>query len=275
MMSNQSSVIQKIISKKLELTPAEAIHLKYLSRKGVLEELVSVELEANPYIATQKAEGPISPYKADFLVNLVAQNNPETFNSYNYAYEQILQQDSNSEKRGYEGLALLTQIRLMKYEYLELVNPNKPIDFPKFESYSFLHEKQVNYSLVLSNLYQVFKYFLQDIDIILTLNFYLGRLFQPEDLTCLDLLKKWLQKPANYLKEEGFIALHEAFLCCDSENINTVLNKNHPKYVESVTRMLRNLSADFLDSSLQYVNDIISKTIETTKTLEDDNKSTK
>jgi len=255
--NNRVSLIRKIIAKGSILSPFEAIHLKYLSRRGLLEELVNIEREENPYTAAEDAHGTISPYYVNYLVGRTLENDPDLYRSYNYAYESLLHQDSTNEKLGYKGLMLLIQLRLLKLEHKQAMSQGKFISFMQFQSFSPLHYRYATYEEVLGALGNTFRYFLKDVDNILTLNFYLNQLIDVNELSCLKLLKMWLN-PENY---KGSKVLHEASLCCDEEHIQFLLDENHANYAESISRHIKNLPISFAESSLEYVKDVIEKTI--------------
>lgn len=256
--NNRISLIRKLISSGYNLSPFETIHMQYLSRKGLLEELMAIELQENPYTAAEKAKGAIHPYYVSYLASLTAQNDPTfLYKSYRYAYESILHQEDNTQKLGYKGLMLLTQLRLMKLEHRQLLSKGEVIHLMNFESFSFLHQRESSYEEVLATLGNTFRYFLKDIDNILTLNYYLNQMIDLDELNCLGLLKMWLN-PENY-KETS---LNEAEICCEESNILFLLDENHANYAESLSLNINNLPIGFSENSLIYVKDVIKKTIE-------------
>jgi hypothetical protein len=277
--NNRKSLIHKIFSKDVVFTPLEAVHLKYLSRKGLLKELADVEAKSNPYIAAQGASSKMSSFYIGFLVNRVRQEDPELFHSYNYAYEQLLNLDDGIGRLGYKGLALLTQLTSMRHEYFvrlilsddsekmmqQLKNDFKNVASPlimRFSTYSFVHQKEVTYEETLASLGNTFQYLIRSIDNILTLNYYLDKLIDLEDLECLLFLKKWLNNGSK-LDNEGYPKpfFNAARLCCSEANILRILNDDHQDYVDEFSDGIKNIPMSFGESSLQYVKETIITTI--------------
>jgi hypothetical protein len=256
---NRTTLIQKVISKGVILTPFEAIHLKYLSRKGILNDLINIEKSSDPYLAAEKTNGPISPYMLDFIVQRTKKSAWEDYHKYNSVYEYLIDQDENSSKRGSMGLMLITQLRLIRAEFSNSLNNkiNKPL--LDFSSYSYYHQDIKTFSETLKTLGQVFKLFIQDIDDILTLNYFLSKLIDIKDFTCLEFLKKWLSKPKDDQKD--FEHMNGAYLCCSPEIIQLILDKNHQNYVYSLERRVGKLPVGFEEESLLYVQNIIKETI--------------
>lgn len=266
--NNRTSLIQKIIAKGVTLTPFEAIHLKYLARKGILNDLINVEKADDPYLVAEEANGPLSPFMVDYLAGRAAEESPELYRTYNHAYEYMLDQDNSSEKWGYKGLTLLTQLRLTKSEFLRCIKKGVFIPILNFPSYSYLHQAEAPYQQTLDTLGETFRYFIQDIDDIISLNFFLHELMEPEDFNCLRLLKMWLNKPISTGNAENFEHLNGAYLCCNPEIIQIILDKNHHNYVTSLERRLGSLPLDFEEESLRYVKKTIAETIRPFKKLE-------
>lgn len=278
-MNNRTSLIKKIVLKSSVLTPFEAIHLKYLSRKGILNELVDIEKKANPYVSAQEVRGSLSPYMVNFIVGQVYRENPQLYTTYNYAYEELFDQDDSIPKLGYKGLALLTQLISMRHEYFvclifdseskedEQQIGNKFKEFlhtpiMDFSSYSFIHKEEVTFTEVLKTLANTFRYFIMSIDNILTLNYLLEQLIDLDDLECLQFLKMWLNN--NSLKP----FFNAAKICCRTSNISYILNRNHQNYVESISLHIKDLPISFGHNSLQYVKNTITKTINSIKETE-------
>lgn len=277
--NSRTSLIHKVVTKGTVFTPMETMHLKYLSRKGILKELVDVEAQSNPYIAVQEAESIISPYYISFLIDRVQREDPELYSSCNYAYEHLLDLDDGIGRLGYKGLALLTQLTSMRHEHFvrliisddsekkkqQIANGFKNITHPPimdFSTYSFVHQKEVTFTEILSLLGETFKYFIKSIDNILTLNYYLNQLIDLEDLECLRFLKMWLNNGIKPDSEEHLKPFFNAArLCCDHSLVLYVLNDNHQNYVDSFSREVKNLPMSFGESSLQYVKDTIAATI--------------
>lgn len=265
---NRSPLIQKLINKGLVFTPSEAIQLKYLSRKGILNDLIQAEKAVDPYKFTEETTGPISQIWVDFLVGRSAEEFPDRYRTYNHAYEFMLDQDRCSENQGYRGLMLLTQLRLTKSEHQRYMNKDVFIELSYFPSYSYVHQSEAPYQQVLHLLGETFKYFIQDIDNILSLNFYLHELMDIEDFSCLRLLKMWLNKPASSDKSEDFEHLNEAYLCCSPEIIQIILDKNHHNYIMSLERRLGKLPLDFEEESLRYVKKTITEVARSFKKID-------
>jgi hypothetical protein len=253
---NKTSLIQKIISKGVVLTPFEAIQLRYLARKGILNDLINVEREANPYLAAERATGPISPVMVNFMVQQTRAESPDEYQEYNFAYESMLDQDSNSTKQAYKGLMLITQLRLIKAEFQAAPLSKTKGSLLDFDSYSYYHHGTKTFTQTLESLGDTFKYFIQDIDNILTLNCYLHELAELKDFQCLSLLKLWLSKPIKS-HDRDFEYLNGAYLCCNSEMINLVLDRNHQNYVDGLERHVGHISIDFAENSLKYVKSVL------------------
>lgn len=249
---NRNTLIQKIITKGVILTPFESIHLKYLSRKGLINSLIEIEKTNNPHIGVNRINTPISPYMVSFIANRAAQASPDLYRQYNYAYMAIFDHDSNSEKRGYMGLMLITQLRLIRSEYQRSFRQLKNITLLDASAYSYYHLKQTTFTQTLDVLAQTFKYFIWDIDIILTLNYYLRQLIELEDLSCLKLLRAWISKPRESVDDE-FTYLNGAHLCCSESNIKLLLDQHHQSFVSSLETKLNSLPIDFGEGSKQYV----------------------
>jgi len=254
---NRNSLIQKVISKGVILTPFEAIHLKYLSRKGILNDLINIENSKDPYRKAEETRGSISPFMLDFIIQQTKDSAFEEYHKYNSAYEYLLDQDGNSTKLGSMGLMLITQLRLINAEFNSpfLDETNKSL--LDFSSYSYYHQDVKSFSETLETLAQFFKLFIQDIDNILTLNYYLRQLIEIEDLECLKFLKMWLSKPKD--DQKYFEHMNGAYLCCCPEIIQLVLDKNHQNYVYSVGRRVGKLPVGFEEESLIYVQDTIKE----------------
>lgn len=256
---NRNSLIQKVISKGVILTPFEAIHLKYLSRKGILNDLVDIEKAKDPYREAEETRGSISSFMLDFIVQQTKDSSWEDYHKYNSAYEYLIDQDNNSAKRGSIGLMLITQLRLISSEFSNSLNNEIDKSLLNFSYYSYYHQDVKTFSEILETLAQVFKLFIQDIDNILTLNYYLRQLIEIEDLECLQFLKMWLSKPKDDQKD--FKHMNGAYLCCSPEIIQLVLDKNHQNYVYSVGRRVGKLPVGFEEESLFYVQNTIKEII--------------
>ncbi len=263
MSNTRTALIKKILTNRFPiLTPFEAVHLKYLVRKEMLEELINAERHANPYMYAQEATGGISPHYVDLLVRRTASDEPELFKSYFRAYENIFYDDSNNEKLGYKGLTLLTQLRLIRCERSSQILLGKLHALDNFTSYSNLHQKPVTYLEVLGTLVNTFRYFVFSIDSILTLNFYLKEMIDLDDLSSLNHLKMWLKDEVTHLNDEKSKKLsNEAHLCCDPKNIQQLLNENHQNYVDGLRRRYTNIPSAFAEDSLIYVKNVLSETV--------------
>lgn len=259
---NRTSLIQKIIAKGIVLTPFEAIQLKYLSRKGTLNDLIRAEKSRDLYKSIEEANGPISPFMIQFMVQKAEEESPVEFRHYNYAYKSMFGQDETSAKRGYLGLMFITQLRLIKAEFQNYLPKTANKSLLDFDSYSYYHEDIKTFKQTLEALAETFQYFIQDIDNILTLNYYLSQLVEHGDFMSLELLRMWLSKP-KYSYEENFKYLNGAYLCCNQKNIQLILNKNHQSYVWSLERHVGKLPIDFAQESLRYVQTTICETIAT------------
>lgn len=255
---NRTTLIQKLISKGVKLTPFEAIHLKYLFRKGILNDLIGVEKTKNPYKTAEETRGPISSIMLDFLVQQTKNSSWEEFHRYNTAYEYLIDQDGNSSKMGSMGLMLITQLRLIKAEFKNSIYKKEKIKpLVDFSSYSYYHQETKTFIETLETLGQVFKLFIQDIDNILTLNFYLNQLIEIEDLDCLRFLKMWLSKPED--NQEDFEYMNGAYLCCSPEIIQIVLDQNHHNYMYNFETKLGKIPVGFENESLSYVQSVIKE----------------
>jgi hypothetical protein len=275
---NRKSLIRKMFLKDVVFTPLEAIHLKYLSRKGILKELAHVELQSNPYIAAQGVANRMSPYVIGFLVDRTRREDPKLFHSYNYAYEQLLSLDDGIGRLGYKGLALLTQLTSMRHEYFvrlilsddsekmmqQLKNDFKNVASPlimRFSTHSFVHQKEVTYEETLASLGNTFQYLIRSIDNILTLNYYLEKLIDLEDLECLVFLKRWLNngvKLSNETHPRPFF--NAARLCCSEANILKIIDDDHQDFVDEFSDGI-NVPLSFGEGSFQYVKETIITTI--------------
>lgn len=259
---NRTPLIQKIIAKGIVLTPFEAIQLKYLSRKGILNDLINAERSQDPYKSIEEASGPISPFMVQFIAQKAEEESPEEYRHYNFAYRSMFDQDADSSKRGYMGLMLITQLRLIKAEFQSYFPNKTKKTLLDFDSHSYYHEDTKTFTQTLETLAETFRYFIQDIDNILTLNYYLSQLVELKDFVCLELLKRWLSKPkSNY--EEDFKYLNGAYLCCNQKMIQLILDRNHQSYVGSLERSVGRLPMDFTQESLRYVQATINETITT------------
>lgn len=258
---NRTSIIQKVLAKDSVITAFEAIYLKYLARKGILNDLMDVERASNPYLVARETRGPISSFMLDFIVRKVSEDDPDSYRKYNFAYTYIVNQDSNSEKLGYRGIALINQLRLMKLEYSQSMVVRSGISLENFESYSYLDQKQSSFIEILATLGETFKYFLMDIDNILTLNYYLNQIIKLEDLSCIQLLKMWLSQPLDADDREEFSRLNGAYLCCTKDNIECVLNDNHHNFAESLKRSISDLPVSFEEQSLEYVKQQVERIV--------------
>lgn len=252
-MNNKASLIRKVTSRN-SLTPFETIHLKHLIRKSTLENLINVENEKNPYIASQNVSEAIPSYYLDLSILRFAKDDLIQYRSYEYVYRKLFEYDNNSEILGYKGLMLLTQLRIIKLEYGQYLSQSNLIDLMEYYSFSSFNQKERNYKEVLGDLGKTFKYFLKDIDNVLTLNYVLNQLIDLDDLSCLRLLKMWLN-PENY-KET---ILSEAEFCFDDKLIELVLNENHSNYVRSLKSKFVNLPINFSEDSLNYVKSVLKE----------------
>lgn len=262
---NRTTLIQKVIAKGVILTPFEAIQLKYLSRKGILNELINTELSSDMYKTLEETSGPISPFMVNFICQRAREDSPDEYDKYNFAYEGILGQDDDSLKRGYMGLMLITQLRLIKAEFQNIFPEKFKKPLIDFDSYSYYHQDIKTFTQVLETLGVTFRLFIQDIDNILTLNYYIGSLVELEDLDCLKLLKMWLSKPKSN-HDEDFEHLNGAYLCCDEKIISLVLNNNHQSHFHCIERRVGKLPMDFESESLKYVQRTIKDIVNSAKT---------
>lgn len=259
---NNTSLIQKIISRRLTLTPFEAIHLKYLFRKGILENLINTDKSKDLYQEVDEINKPLSNYMVEFLVQRTREKSPDIYRKYNLAYEYMIDQDENSSKRGYMGLMLITQLRLIKSEFHNYFPKKTTKPLLDFDSYSYYHQDVKTFTDILKTLGETFRLFIQDIDNVLILNFFLRQLVETEDFICLKLLKMWLSKPkSNY--DQNFEYMNGAYICCSPEIIQLILDKNHQNYVESIERKIGKLPTGFAEESLYYVQDIIKEVLKT------------
>lgn len=249
------SLIQKVLAKGVTLTPFEAIHLKYLSRKGILDDIPKALKSTDPYKAIEDTGSSISPYMVEFITQKAAEESHEEYFNLNYAYEYLIDQDSNSSKQGFLGLMLMTQLRLIKAEFQTAPIKKVQKSLLHFSSYSYYHLEEKTFTETLETLGSTFKLLIQDIDNILTTNYYLNQLVELSDLNCLHILKMWLSKPEG--SEKDFEFMNGAYLCCGSKIISEILDYNHGSYVSSLERKVGHLPFDFEESSLKYVKDVI------------------
>lgn len=274
-MNSTHSFIRKIISKGVLLTPHEAIHLKYLSRKGILQRLIKQEMQTNTYQAVNESVSVISPPVVRFMCQCAQLKDPKAYAEINNAYEQLFNLDDHLGTLGYKGLTLLTQLTSMRNEYfVRLMLDEQPVpskekidealgDFVhlpimNFSSFSFVHQKDAQFIEVVRTLREIFSDFMKCVDNILTLNFYLDELVDLNDLDCLRYLQMWLSDgkgTENYIKPY-FNAMR---LFCNESHVMEILDDNHTKYIKFLGDQI-NLSASFEDSSLQYIKDVIKKT---------------
>lgn len=257
---NRTTLIQKIMAKGIILTPFEAIHLKYLSRKGTLNELINVARTDDPYKALEERTGPISPYMVSYFTQKAQEESPDEYRIYNSVYEALISEDENCSKRAYMGLMLITQLRVIKAEFQTSFPEKTRKSLLEFDSYSYYHQDIKTFTEVLNTLGETFQFFIQNINSILTLNYFLSRLIDLDDLNCLRYLRMWLSKPkSNY--EEDFEHLNGAYLCCSPEIIKVVLDRNHKNFVSFMERRYGRLPISFEEESLRYVHSIINETI--------------
>lgn len=258
---NRTTLIQKIMAKGVILTPFEAIQLKYLSRKGTLNELINVARSEDPYKALEQRTGPISPYMVSFFAQKAEEESPDDYRIYNSAYEALITEDENCSKRAYMGLMLITQLRLIRAEFQTSFTEETGKSLLEFDSYSYYHQDIKTFTEVLNTLGETFQFFIQDIDSILSLNYFLSRLMDLEDLQCLRYLAMWLSKPkSNY--NEDFEYLNGAYLCCTPEIIKIVLDRHHKNFVNFMERRYGRLPMSFEEESQKYVQGIIDETIQ-------------
>src|SRR5690606_20055960 len=91
-----STLIQKFITNKLELNPFELFHLKHLSDKEVLADLIATEVKSNPYLDLQEAEGVLPKFSLHILSKRVSVNFPTQYRSCKYAFEYLQRLDDLS-----------------------------------------------------------------------------------------------------------------------------------------------------------------------------------
>lgn len=261
-MNDKTSIIRKILNKGIILTPFEAIQLKYLSEKGLLEELINIERSKNPYIVIQEGQSSMSPYYVNYIIGRTREDNPDVFSSYNFAYNALFEEDKQGERLGYKGLMLLSHLRMIRAEYGFSITYGKPAtDLFGYQIYSYYHQGNVTFTDVLASLGETFSLFIKNIDNILTLNYFLERIVDINDLLSLRLLKMWLNKPENSEDYGDVDHLNGAYLCCTKENIENLLNDNHPDFIEGIRLRIRDLPSTFSESSLSYVKDVIFEII--------------
>lgn len=259
---NRTTLVQKIMAKGVILSPFEAIHLKYLSRKGILSDLINVARTDDPYKAIEERTGPISPYMVSYFAQRAQAESPDEYRIYNSAYESLISEDENCSKQAYMGLMLITQLRLIKAEFQNYFPTRTSGSLLEFDSYSYYHQDIKTFSQVLNTLGETFQFFIQDIDSVLTLNYFLSRLIDLEDLNCLRYLRMWLSKPKSNC-DQDFEHLNGAYLCCSPEIINLVLDRNHKNFISFMERRYGRLPMNFEVESLKYVQDVLSIIVQT------------
>lgn len=251
---NRLKLIQKVMQSGVTLTPYEAIHLKYLMKRGLLDEAIRLAKSDDVYRDVENIRSGLTPTMANFIIRQAAEASPEEYEDLDFAYENMLRQDEGSAKNGYCGLMLLTQLRLTRAEFNRR-HPRKSL--LDFDSYSYYHQDIKTFNEVLGSLGENFKFLIMDIDNILTLNYFLNKLIELDDLVCLKHLKMWLSKPrSNY--DEDFEFMNGAYLCCSSEIINIILDQNHQSFVNNIEGDLGGLPTDFAESSLRYVKEVLN-----------------
>ncbi|GEM_PF-871145 len=277
--NNRASLIKRVLSKESVLTSFEVIHLEYLNRKGILKQLLDIENQSNPYEAVRNIETIISPFYMDWIKTQATKADPEFSIILNSVYRRLWDLDDNIGIFGYKGIALLTQLTSIRHEHFvnfvlnddsektkkEITEKLKDITSPpifSFSTYSFVHQKEVTFTEVLHTLTLTFKTLIQITDNILTLNYYLDRLIELEDLDCLRFLKMWLNDGTGNLSEDDEKPFFNAALIhCNKKDILFILSENHKSYVDYLKNTFKNIPASFEENSLQYVKETIALTI--------------
>lgn len=258
--TNRTRLIQKVVQSGTKLTPYEAIHLRYLMKKEILNEAMHIVSSSDVYKEVENIRSSLTPVMSDFIIRQTAEDSPDEYENLDFAYESLFQKDEDSIKRGYCGLMLLTQLRLTRAEFANDNSKKGRKRILDFESYSYYHQESKTFTETLGTLGETFKLFVMDIDIVLTLNYYLNKLIELEDLTSLKYLKMWLSKP-NSNQSKDFGHLNGAYLCCSPEIINTVLDQNHKNYINNIQWDLGGLPSDFAENSLRYIKDVLNEII--------------
>lgn len=273
----RKSLVSKIVSKGI-ITPFEAIHLQHLNNQHRRQQMANLELSENIYEDYEKLESLVPDYLLDRALSFTQKHDCDLYNAYRLTAIDLTNLEIASGEIGYKGLALLSEVRYARDEWclkgIENIDLGGPTieKLMEYRTYSRVNQKRMTFTEILESLGITISILMVAIDVVLTDNYYLESLFDPDELNCIKYLKIWL-KGENYdemtdeEKEDESSPLDNIISdCFKGESMYFIFDKNHPKMVGLMKNKISScglyLPSNFEQKSLDYVKETVKNIVD-------------
>lgn len=276
--NNKKSLVTKIIEKGI-ITPYEAVHLQHLNTKNARDQLRNLDLSGNFYLKAEQIPELVSPSLLKQVLTFKNIPDGQLYETYQWAGNDLANQEAHIGEIGYKGLALLNEIRYMRSENsLRVVvdaHLKSPIigDLFEYRTYSRVNQRNMTFNDILGSFGTTFRILITAIDAILTDNYYLQNLFDLEDLDCLKYLRMWLRQESleeDLSEEEPMTPFFNITQACCKKTLDEILDDNHAKFTEMMRMKINSfgisLQTSFEKNSLEYVKETIKDIVDTSPT---------
>jgi len=259
---NKKSLVDKIAAKGV-LTPYEAIYIQYLSKQYIDQQVPDIKTSGNIYEVIDNVPEMITENQLDQLLTFNTRQDGQLYDAYRWAAVLLSHLDANLGEIGYKGIALLNEIRYARNKnisrmLLDKDNLQADHDIFKFSVFSQVYQKNMTFSEIVESFGSTFRFLIMATDDILTLNYFLNSMRPAEDLRCVKYLKMWLAMEKPNQDGEAASRRNLPHICLE-ENLNFVIENNHPDYVAFVKNKLRSFGIspleNFQESSFRYVKE--------------------
>lgn len=267
---DNKSLIDKIAGKRI-LSPMETIRIQRLNWKDQIERVLSNKTKINPYLVEEHFPPLITDGQLKEMVTFHSEIEGQAYDGYKWAANLLSNFDDGCIEFGYKGLALINELRHFKSENIVNVlvksRNNEEIKgtLYDFVGYSYVNQKRLSYSELLESLFSVFNFLVMVTNDILTLNYYLGGLFELPDLRCLKSLEMLFttEELSEEEKEEQELfksKIDESHYCYDKV-FSLIIDRNHLDFIALMKRELEleglEIDRNFEENSLNYVKTTI------------------
>lgn len=273
--NNKKSLVSKIVGKGV-ITPYEAIHLQHLNEEHRKQQIENLQLSENIYEDYENLQPLVPDYLLKQLLAFTQKQDADLYDSYRWAGNDLMSLEHAIGEIGYRGLSLLNEFRYARAEWctdrivdIDLKRP-LGVGLMEFKVYSRVCQKRITSADILGLLGTTLAILMQSIDIILTDNYYLKNLYEPEDLNCIRYLKMWI-KEDDYEgltfeeKMDQQMPMNLIKACFEHGDLNFIVENNHPKIIGLMKNKLDSfgisLSSSFEQNSLDYVKETVKNVV--------------
>lgn len=264
------SLIEQIASSGT-LTPYEAIKIQYLDKKYRLEQVEKITHWTNTYIDVGNLPTILSPYQLKNITTFDSSYKGEEYDCYQWAANNLFEMDANCGEVAYKGLILLQELRTLRADCIINMLMKSHRDDPitgtllEFTGYSYINQKRMTYVELVESFTTVLHLFIQIIDNILILNYFLKRLVDEKDLKCLEYLKIMFSQRERSPEEKEEDKFQSTTITknhsCYDILFSLIIDQNHPDYVTYIEHELEakalRFPRNFKEDSHEYVMNTI------------------